>query len=306
MNLSYAYSRASGPSRTDCHVIVLRSELGQGFRPGEGDSWLVSFEGQTVATHLKKAGWYTDVWRSAGGRVYVTDADGFVQHGAATVSATTWDAHSLPATLQGIWGLDDEHVYAWGLGPRNQSVLFRWDGSAWRDMPSPDPERRVLAMHGVRDDLVMAVGTHGLIARWNGSAWQTLAAPAAVGLGSVFVESDDEMYACGQDGVLVQGSVHGWQEVIRGDDPLIGVVKWAGDVWVATWGELGLAKLSGDRLESVKPKLQLIQLVASEELVYLSLEKLGSTPDGQSFRSQNVAAIARAITDPQPEGWNQT
>lgn len=86
-------------------------------------------------------------------------------------------------------------------------------------MPAPDPERRALAMHGAREDLVFAVGTHGLVARWDGSRWLPMSAPAAVRLGSVFVVSDDEVYACGQDGVLLQGSVPGWQEVLRATTP---------------------------------------------------------------------------------------
>lgn len=300
MDLTHVLSRASGTSHQACHAILLRSPPGRSFSPGEGDSWLVSWEGNTVSTHLKKAGWYTDVYRSAAGRVYVTDADGFVQHGAATSAATTWEAHHLGATLQGIWGLDDTHVFAWGLGPRQQTVMFEWDGSRWKDIPAPDASRRVLALHGARPDLVVAVGRDGLIARYDGRSWHSMAAPSETSLNAVFVVDDDEMYACGQEGALIQGSVHGWHQVLRGADPLMGVCKWSGQVWVASWGDRGLSTVEGATLRSRKPNIRAIQLAAAERMLYVTPEKVGSTGDAEKYNSYDTSVLARLTASTAP------
>src|SRR5690349_19687187 len=118
-------------------------------------------------------------------------------------------------------------------------------------MPAPG---EILVMHGVAPDLVYAAGRNGLFARWDGSRWTKVGIPD-VGIYGVWVVSEDEMYAVGTGGRLLQGSTQSWGEVLSGADPLLGVVKWKGEVWIAA-EERGVLKLVGATLVPVKPNIK--------------------------------------------------
>ena len=135
--------------------------------------------------------------------------------------AAPWREDPVPGTLAGVWGLHDECVFTWGLrGGAN--VLYRFDGRTWNELPAPG---EILAMHGVAPDLVYAVGRDGLVARWDGRHWTKVVTPGLGVLTDVFVVDEDEMYAVGSGGQLLQGSIHGWAEVLNGW-PLFSVEKW--------------------------------------------------------------------------------
>ena len=189
----YTWGRVSGAGARDCHMLAYGSPAGEPFDPATGESWVTQGKAGTLTTHLEKAGWYTDLWRSEAGLVYVTDAGGFIQQTSAP-DATTWSTHTVPGVLVGVWGLSDEHVFAWGLRGKSD-FMVRWDGKAWADMPAP--QGGIVAIHGTRPDLLFAVGDGGLIARWDGVRWTDMSAPSDEPLRSVFVAADDEVWACG-------------------------------------------------------------------------------------------------------------
>lgn len=112
--------------------------------------------------------------------------------------------------------------------------MYLYDGRRWREIDAPG---HVGAVRGIRDDLIYAVGLQGLIARWNGSAFRVVHNPSDGNLCDVFVASDDEMYACGQDGHLMQGTVHGWEQLLLYDGSLHCVAKWGETVWVGAGAE---------------------------------------------------------------------
>lgn len=297
VSLRLQFSTASGGRHTASHAIVLRSEAGQDFDPGHGDSWVVSWEGETLTSHLKKAGWYTGVWRSGAGRVYVTDADGFVQHGSATSGPQTWEHHDLGGTLTGVWGVDDDNVFAWGLGPKGAPVLHRWDGAAWCPIAAPSQEHRVLAMHGVAPDRVLAVGQGGLAALWDGAGWTRADTGTRQGLSACYVTSDGA-WATSQAGLLLRWDGTAWRAALTCEQTLASVAVWRGEVWVATWGPLGLCKWVEGALVSIKPNLQVVQLAADDALLFVTMERVGSTEDGQRFLGFHVDGTATLLRAP--------
>ena len=72
----------------------------------------------------EKPCWFTDIWRSNSGRLYVCDDNGVVHSG----SGTEWaQAQVSPRHLNTVWGFDDNSIYAGG----SEGVVHRWDGVRW-------------------------------------------------------------------------------------------------------------------------------------------------------------------------------
>src|SRR5690606_34080069 len=113
------------------------------------------------------------------------------------------------ATLLGMFGLDDDNVYAWGVRGADPIMLRRTPDADWDEMPSPT--LKVFAMDGEAPDRLVAVGMRGSISLFDGRQWVAQASPAAGALGSVHWVSEDEIYACGTgEPHIIEGSVHGW------------------------------------------------------------------------------------------------
>lgn len=297
MNSDHTWGTASGNQRRDCHMLAYRFPAGQGFDPATGESWVFQQRGRRFQAHLKKMGWYTHLWRSPAGLVYVTDADGYVQQTSAPDS-TQWSTHEIGGMCGGVFGIDDAHVYLWGL--RGQTdFMMRWDGEAWTEMPSP--QGGIVAIHGTSPELLFAVGDGGLISRWDGSSWTDMPAPSDEPLRSVFVVSPDEVWACGNRGGLLQGSVHGWTQVLTHEAPLASVAKFKGDLWVGATGDAGLCKLVDGALDSIKPNLPSVKLESrGERLLFFNLGVIGDTEDGQSFKGYSTSGVAELLASEIP------
>jgi len=133
MMSGHTWGTASGVGRKDCYILGYRFPEGSVFDPARGESYVVRKQQGAVRPVQMKAGFYTDLWPSPTGRVYVTDAAGAIlMNGGAGPCMT----HEVQGTLTGIWGLDDEHVYAWGRRG-SADILLRYDGASWTEMPAP-------------------------------------------------------------------------------------------------------------------------------------------------------------------------
>lgn len=290
MGSDHTFGTVSGGSADDCHVLGYRGPEGEGFRPDRGESFVLWGRGDRIDVELKKSGWYTDLWRSPAGRVYVVDADGFIQ--VSQGRGQPWTAQRVPGMLVGIWGLDDEHVYAWGLR-KDQDFMVRYDGSVWTEMAAP--QGGIVAVHGSSPDLIVAVGDRGLIARWNGSGWTSMVAPSDEPLRSVFVANEDEIWATGNRGGLLSGTVYGWTEVLRHDAPLSSVARWRETVWVGAHGDFGLCRLNGTRLETHKKSIVAAKLaVSGDVLLWWNVGAYGHSLDGDKFTGYRPAGFAAA------------
>ncbi|WP_342378043.1 hypothetical protein NVS55_01775 [Myxococcus stipitatus] len=289
------YYSASGPTLDACAFLGQRYDEERGYKPFEGECWLMSIrpgDGTDLRamSHLGSTGWFTRLWRSPSGAVFISSTtDSAVifhpdLHGDPDLEFETM---KLGAPLNGVWGLDDNFVLAWGSTFEGARHVFRYDGKKWKELPAPEFEVR--AMHGLAPDFVYAVGVGGGVARWNGKAWKTFPAPTDEVLNSVFVADEDELYATGGAGSLLEGSAHGWGRIAEGPVPgmpLLGVAKWKKGLWVAA-GQFGLFKRVGsqNKIECIKPNLGAVDLDARKNLVISCRDKIAESADGKAFSS---------------------
>jgi hypothetical protein len=98
-----------------------------------------------------------------------------------------WRVADVPnVTQSALTGVAVSGTSAWAVGSRlagtdNETVILRWDGSAWRRVPSPNPGGILDVLEDVAvagDGTAWAVGRtndaggiRSLILRWNGSSW---------------------------------------------------------------------------------------------------------------------------------------
>jgi hypothetical protein len=298
MKIGYLMGHASGPSVEGCHFLALRFDERWGFKPDTGETFVLQRVGTTAHLLYGGLGWYTGLWRSPRGSVYVAASNGEVHVKLdPEPTAGEWRVDRVAGTLAGIWGLDDKSIFTWGLRG-SSTVVYRFDGTSWKEVPSPG---EIVGMHGISPDLVYAVGRDGLVARWGGKSWTKVASPARGVLSAVFVAAEDEMYAVGPNTQLLQGSLYGWSEVLEGPGPMFGVAKWRGEVWVGA-AEHGLMKLAGAKLVPVKPNIKAEKLDAREDLLVSSPQAIVGTSDAASFRGIPVSGVAEVL-EPVKPGW---
>ena len=301
MAIETAYFHASGVAHDDCAFIGQRFDGDRGYRPGASECWVMQAarqpDGSVFVTHqYGTQRWFTGLWRSLEGKTYVSDGTGEVHHNADTAAEDShlrWTRHKLKSSLDGIWGLDDHHVFTWGATLDDQFLFYRWDGKSWAEMPSPGFDVR--SVHGLGPRSLWAGGLGGALAHWDGSGWTRVSLPLADDLTSVFAAGADEIYATTARGSLLEGSRSGWGRVADGPGPgtpLFGVTKWGGELWVAA-GPFGLLRRKGrtDELEVVKDKVLANGFDSRKKLVICCFDKICGTEDGQKFRSLGAAAL---------------
>ncbi|MCA9579193.1 MAG: hypothetical protein KC668_27375 [Myxococcales bacterium] len=281
MKIEHKYVVASGPGWDDCHWLGYRYNAA-GFKPDESDSWIVRSVGGRVQS-MNVAGWVTDLVRTKD-TVWATESLGVIYRRPVTDETGPWQETRVDSGLEGIWGLHDECMFAWGQG--KAPTMFHQDGRGWREVPTPG---HVVAVHGTRPDLIFAVGLRGLIARWDGSTFVAMESPLSSVLRDVFVVSEDELYAVGTQGEVLRGTVHGWEIVTKHRNPLYCVAKWDGRVWV------GAGK---DGLFSLQVALQVPSLVLEKDTIHAERMTVGET-----LLVTAPNAIARPVDHPK---WNAT
>ncbi|WP_241757817.1 hypothetical protein [Myxococcus landrumensis] len=263
MRTTTDYYSASGPSLDACAFLGQRYDEGRGYKPFEGECWLLSIQREaegalSAVNHFGSTGWWTRLWRSPTGGVFVsstTDAKVLYHPDLQGEPENDFESKKLGVTLNGVWGLDDDFVLAWGATFEGTRHVFRYDGKKWKELPAPDFEVR--AMHGLAPNFVYAVGVGGGIARWNGKAWKNFPAPTDEVLNSVFVADEDEMYATGGAGSLLEGSAHGWGRIAEGPVPgmpLLGVAKLSASSPTSGPWTLMLARTCSSPVETSSPR----------------------------------------------------
>src|SRR5689334_21167408 len=76
-------SDACGTSIDDCVLLAKRYDDDERFRPDDVESWVVRLgpgggEAAQARVEMGRWGWYTGLWRSPTGRLYVSQSSGFV------------------------------------------------------------------------------------------------------------------------------------------------------------------------------------------------------------------------------------
>jgi len=99
-------------------------------------------------------------------------------------------------------------------------------------------------MGGTGPDDIYAVGLPGSICHYDGKRWRRLEIPTDRPLSGVKVISKDEVYVCGDDGLVFEGNRKGWKSIGPKDPDLDfwGIDVFQGNVYVAHDGGLMVRK----------------------------------------------------------------
>jgi len=297
MEITTAYYSASGHAADDCCFLGQRYNKEWGYKPREGECWVIAAKpGDDKVLFdmpLGTGDWLTGLWLSDSGTLYVASAHKQVLRNTRLMKEwkpgqESFETLPVDASLSGIWGLSDECVFTWGQRYDNgwEYPVFQWNGKTWKELPSPG--FKVLSMHGLAPDFVYAVGHDGGIASWNGANWQRWPVPEPEVFTSVFVASDDQMFAVGVNNSVLEGSRTGWGKIAQGPAypvPLSAVAWWKGELWIGA-GTFGLLRRVGttDQLEVVKPNIHAIGFDARHSLLISCPNVIASTADGVTFK----------------------
>ncbi len=314
-DLICSYFSVSGPAHDDCSFIGRRNRERYGMSAADADFWLMAnrVEGGTVMTH-KRGPWknfITGIWRSPLGVNYVADATlpGVHRYDDMLNDSAQPRDSTLDMLPEGVWGLDDANVFAWGTrkgaSVAREYPIYRWDGQHWREMPAPG--FAVTVMHGIAPDLVYAAGWQGGIARWDGRGWTTLPLPTGEVLTDVFVAGSDELYATGMNGSLLEGSGSGWHLITRTQDerlPFTCVAKWQGELYVGG-GPLGLFRRHGvsNQHDHIKPNVKATSFDSRVSLVITMDGGIAGTADGQSFKGAAMGTLLETTSHIDIAAW---
>jgi photosystem II stability/assembly factor-like uncharacterized protein len=170
-----------------------------------------------------------DVWGSSGADVFTVGTVGTIYH----FNGTNWSPSTSPTAedLHGIWGDSATNIYAVG----SSGAILHYAGS-WSLMKSPVTER-LEDVWGSSSSNIFAVGSPRLVGstryytilRWNGSSWGVMTTPSVPAgksgrLRSVWGSSGSNVYAVGDDGVILRYNGAAWAAMSSGTtNPLYGV-----------------------------------------------------------------------------------
>lgn len=301
------YGWASGRSYLDCVCIGRRWRERYGTMLVDSDYYVVVNRPErdvSVRTYARWGPWpniMMGLWRALPSeRVYACDTSQQSVHVWDDVMDVSRPArvHPLGFGPEGIWGLDEEHVYVWGIfqrapGTPGEPHLARFDGTEWKTMPHPG--FFIVEMHGLAPDNLYAVGRGG-IARWDGGTWIRFPLPTAGIFTDVFVAGPDEMYATTLNGALLEGTANGWSVITRTIDdrlPYACVIKFAGELLVGGSFQ-GLFRRVGKThvLELIEPDLHANQFEArAGSLIVTTPDRIAGSTDAVKFTAAATGVL---------------
>lgn len=286
--LAHRYDPDIGVKRLESESIVVRCETWP--NPAGGDPL---YSEQILYWTTARL---VELWRSASGQLFVADSFGKILHTVLGAPATsvTWDETTVDARLHGVWGLDDDLVFAFGRTNKG-SAMFQWEGTRWSPVPAPGFE--VEGLHGLSRDSIWAGGAGGKVAHWTGRSWQEFKLPSDETILSVFVAKPGEYYASGNMGTLFEGSDYGWGAIGSIPGALAGdvqaIAKHADKIWVAA-SRLGLWQREGHSrvFSCLKPNITANNFdTRGTGLVMGASAEIAWTQDGQDFEAAAMGFI---------------
>ncbi|TPK92440.1 hypothetical protein FJ934_07890 [Mesorhizobium sp. B2-4-12] len=174
------------------------------------ESDVASDDNQTERIYEKPC-WFTDIWRSGSGRLYVCDDNGMVHSG----SGSEWTSSQVsPRHLNTVWGFDDNTVYAGG----SEEVVYRWDGARWAAV-SPALGNTILCIAGSSPSDLYVSGEGALFWHYDGRQWTQIQLPTNAILVGLLGLSSTDVLVSGSAGTLFRGAGLAWTDVSqRGRD----------------------------------------------------------------------------------------
>ncbi len=292
MKLEYRLMNATGSSPGDCHFILQRWDPRD--EEFSCESFVIQVKDGRINAVIGTLGFYKDIWRSPSGTVYVHGGRSVLWSDNPVQGGGDWNEQSDVAGY-GIWGLDDNYVLAYG-DPMGRN-MFCFHGSRREQIDAPG---FVNDVHGINPDLLYAAGSHG-IARFNGKSWDRVPSGSGRAFTSIYVVSENEMYAILDREQVWKGSVDGWAPITEKRDypALTCVAKWNDKVWVGD-SYSGLSVVEENKLKVVKEKLRLQSMIAGESLTVTHSYGISGTENGERFRGFKVDILVNILGSQKP------
>lgn len=165
-------------------------------------------------------------------------------------AAPAWDVDTIAVaqdvTVNGIWGVNRDEIYAAGMVDSGQGkigVVWKYDGATWNTAYSR-PNADLRDIHGTTSADIWIAGMdnpssfpsgypgESLILHWNGTAWQeSYVDPSLPGLFAVWSDGED-VYACGRRGTCLHFDGASWSpEAVMDDYPADSDFWDLNDIW---------------------------------------------------------------------------
>jgi hypothetical protein len=300
--VDYAFRRYLGRDLRNGVVVAERSKAFELRSSEETESWIARVVDGQLLVVRRARGLIRSLWVSPSGRIYTAGAGdqgpGVYVEETGDPYASRWVKTPLPMVYSGVFGLDDDFVFAWGGTPDETHLSF-FDGASWHVLESPG---WIQAMHGVRRDLLYAVGYDGMAAWWDGAKWNRQATTTAGIISSVYVVSEDEVYATGPCRRILAGSIYGWTARLAVSWPVFDLTKWTDGVFVAAGG-IGLAKVDGNSIDVVRRDVKADRVIAGDSLLVVTENALSETSDLTTFTAIPIEDMAAFMDQVRPP-WN--
>jgi hypothetical protein len=283
--VKYHLGPVSGRNKKDCSYLLYRYR-GDQYSPERGDICLLQAKDDQIHHLLTFRGWLYGIWVSPRGRTFIADAARRVHYNpVAEPRGAPWQVLPVPAVVTGVWGLDDDHVFAWGVAA-HVPVLFQLRDGQFAAIDCPG---EIVSMHGSAPDRIYAVGHEGLIARWDGAQWSREASPLRGTLVGIHV-TPEAVYASGR-GVIVRDD-RSWRLAFEHATPLHAIARWRERVWIAA-GAQGLGEMIDDQIVIVKGNIPAERLEVHDDLLIGAPTAIVSTSDGARFFGSMADHIAK-------------
>lgn len=159
-------------------------------------------------------------------------------------SAVSADRGPLPGGINGLWGADDQAIWAAGCWYMNF-----FDGTSWRPTPIPAPQGFCLnTFTGTSRTDVYAVGNQ--IWRFDGQTWSRLTATFSGQLWSAAMVGD-EVVAVGENGLVLRGKGNAWRTIPSGTTRTLRRISSDGTMAYITGDDGTLLRYADGQLVSV-------------------------------------------------------
>lgn len=158
-------------------------------------------------------------------------------------------------TLYAVWGASEFDVYAGG----EKGTLLHWDGTSWtrEALPTAVANNRVRGIAGRDQDTreLWAVLDQGIILHKQNGSWQTVASGTQSELRGVTVDTLNQVWVVGLDGVFLRGNGTSFAQFSTLSESLFAVTFKKGSKCIYAAGESGrlLRYCDGESLISVRP-----------------------------------------------------
>lgn len=246
------FFQASGHSYDACFYLGRQHNLAHEQTANKTESWIMGHhrtpKGRiTASVYYQSNGLLTGLWQAGNGAVFATRASmpAILFHpDPSNDSRRPFQEIKISECMpQGIWGLHEQFVMAWGIDSNNISYLYLYKGTKWEAIAAPGFP--IKSVHGIAENLILAVGQNGGIARWNGSRWKQYSQSGNEAYNGVFVVSINEIFVVGNNGSVLAGNPRTFKQLKRQNlqgAPLQAIAKWDNYIWIAA-GESGLFTL---------------------------------------------------------------